>query len=46
MASVKIVREYERAALFTLGRFERVKGPGLVLMLPFVQQMVRVDLWI
>jgi regulator of protease activity HflC (stomatin/prohibitin superfamily) len=41
---VKILREYERAVVFTLGRFERVKGPGLVLLLPFIQQMVRVDL--
>lgn len=43
-ASVKILREYERAVVFTLGRFERVKGPGLVLLIPFIQQMVRVDL--
>ena len=43
-AAVKILREYERAVVFTLGRFERVKGPGLVLLLPFVRQMVRVDL--
>ncbi len=43
-AAVKILREYERAVVFTLGRFERVKGPGLVLMMPFIQQMVRVDL--
>jgi len=43
-ASVKILREYERAVVFTLGRFQRVKGPGLVLLFPFVQQMVRVDL--
>ncbi|MEO9191581.1 MAG: slipin family protein [Acetobacteraceae bacterium] len=43
-AAVKILREYERAVVFTLGRFERVKGPGLVLLLPFLQQMVRVDL--
>jgi regulator of protease activity HflC (stomatin/prohibitin superfamily) len=41
---VKILREYERAVVFTLGRFQRVKGPGLVLLLPFVQEMVRVDL--
>ena len=41
---MKILREYERAVVFTLGRFERVKGPGLVLLLPFVRQMVRVDL--
>ncbi len=44
MASVRILREYERAVVFTLGRFERVKGPGLVLLMPIVQQMVRVDL--
>ncbi len=43
-ASVRILREYERAVVFTLGRFEKVKGPGLILMIPFVQQMVRVDL--
>jgi regulator of protease activity HflC (stomatin/prohibitin superfamily) len=43
-SAVKILREYERAVVFTLGRFDRVKGPGLVLLLPFVQEMVRVDL--
>ena len=43
-ASVKILREYERAVVFTLGRFQKVKGPGLVLLIPFIQQMVRVDL--
>ena len=43
-ASIKILREYERAVVFTLGRFQRVKGPGLVLLVPFVQEMVRVDL--
>jgi regulator of protease activity HflC (stomatin/prohibitin superfamily) len=42
--SVKILREYERAVVFTLGRFDKVKGPGLVLLIPLVQQMVRVDL--
>ena len=42
--SVRILREYERAVVFTLGRFERVKGPGLVLLMPFIQEMVRVDL--
>jgi regulator of protease activity HflC (stomatin/prohibitin superfamily) len=42
--AVKILREYERAVEFTLGRFRRVRGPGLVLLVPFVQQMVRVDL--
>jgi regulator of protease activity HflC (stomatin/prohibitin superfamily) len=43
-ASVRILREYERAVVFTLGRFQRVKGPGLVLLFPFIQEMVRVDL--
>ncbi len=43
-AAIKILREYERAVVFTLGRFDHVKGPGLVLLMPFVQQMVRVDL--
>ncbi len=43
-SAVKILREYERAVVFTLGRFQRVRGPGLVLLIPFVQEMVRVDL--
>lgn len=42
--SIRILREYERAVVFTLGRFEKVKGPGLVLLIPFIQEMVRVDL--
>ena len=42
--TVKIMREYERAVVFTLGRFSRVRGPGLVLLVPFIQEMVRVDL--
>ena len=42
--SVKIVRQYERAVVSTLGRFQGVKGPGLVLLIPFIQEMVRVDL--
>ncbi len=44
MAAVKILRQYERAVVFTLGRFQGVKGPGLVLLIPFLQEMVRVDL--
>jgi len=44
MAAVKILREYERAVVFTLGRFTGVKGPGLILLIPFIQQMVRIDL--
>ncbi len=43
-ASVKVLREYERAVLFTLGRFSAVRGPGLVLIVPWIQQIVRVDL--
>ena len=43
-SAVKILREYERAVVFTLGRFSRVRGPGLVLLIPLIQQMVRVDL--
>jgi len=44
MAAVKILRQYERAVVFTLGKFQEVKGPGLVLLIPFVQEMVRVDM--
>ena len=44
MASIKILREYERGVVFTLGRFTGVKGPGLIILIPFVQQMVRIDL--
>lgn len=40
----KILREYERGVIFMLGRFWKVKGPGLIILIPFVQQMVRVDL--
>src|SRR5882672_2265516 len=43
-AAIKILREYERGVVFTLGRFTGVKGPGLILLIPFVQQLVRVDL--
>jgi regulator of protease activity HflC (stomatin/prohibitin superfamily) len=43
-ATVKILRQYERGVVFTLGRFQEVKGPGLVLLIPFFQEMVRVDL--
>jgi len=42
--SARILREYERGVVFTLGRFSGTKGPGLILLVPFVQQMVRVDL--
>ena len=42
--AVKILREYERGVIFFLGRFYRVKGPGLIIVIPAIQQMVRVDL--
>ncbi len=40
----RILREYERGVVFMLGRFWKVKGPGLIIVIPFIQQMVRVDL--
>jgi regulator of protease activity HflC (stomatin/prohibitin superfamily) len=43
-ASLRILREYERGVVFLLGRFWRVKGPGLIVVVPGIQQMVRVDL--
>ncbi len=42
--SIKILRESERAVVFLLGRFWKVKGPGLIIIVPLIQQMVRVDL--
>lgn len=42
--SFRILREYERGVVFMLGRFWKVKGPGLVIVIPVVQQLVRVDL--
>ncbi len=44
VATVRILRQYERGVVFTLGRFQAVRGPGLILLIPWVQQMVRVDL--
>jgi regulator of protease activity HflC (stomatin/prohibitin superfamily) len=41
---IKILREYERAVVFTFGRFTAVKGPGLIIIIPFVQQLERVEL--
>ncbi|MBV8156066.1 MAG: slipin family protein [Dyella sp.] len=43
-ASVRIMQEYQRAVVFTLGRFSSIKGPGLFLLVPFLQRMMRVDL--
>ncbi|OYZ27221.1 MAG: hypothetical protein B7X82_10260 [Hydrogenophilales bacterium 17-64-65] len=43
-SSIRILREYERGVVFMLGRFWKVKGPGLIIIIPAIQQMVRVDL--
>ena len=43
-SAIKILKEYERGVVFLLGRFYKVKGPGLIIIIPFVQKMVRVDL--
>jgi regulator of protease activity HflC (stomatin/prohibitin superfamily) len=44
LSAVRILREYERGVVFTLGRFWKVKGPGLIIIIPGVQTMERVDL--
>ena len=44
IASLRILREYQRGVVFMLGRYWRVKGPGLIVVIPGIQQMVRVDL--
>ncbi|MGH8242790.1 MAG: slipin family protein [Steroidobacteraceae bacterium] len=43
-SAIKVLREYERGVIFFLGRFDGVKGPGLVIVWPAIQKMVRVDL--
>ena len=42
--TVKVLKEYERGVVFFLGRFQRVKGPGLILLFPVIQTMTKVDL--
>lgn len=44
LASIRVLREYERGVMFTIGRYTGTKGPGLILVIPVVQQMVKVDL--
>ena len=44
VSAIRILREYERGVVFMLGRFWKVKGPGFIIIIPLVQQMVRVDL--
>jgi regulator of protease activity HflC (stomatin/prohibitin superfamily) len=43
-SAFKVLREYERGVVFMLGRFYKIKGPGLIIIIPILQQMVRVDL--
>jgi len=43
-SAIKVLREYERGVVFQLGRFYKVKGPGLILIIPIIQQMVKTDL--
>ena len=43
-SAIRILREYERGVVFMLGRFWKVKGPGLIIIIPGIQQMVKVDL--
>ena len=44
LSSIKILNEYERGVVFLLGRFQKVKGPGIIIVVPLIQQMVRTDL--
>jgi len=43
-SAIKILREYERGVVFTLGRYSGTSGPGLIILIPIVQQMVKMDL--
>jgi regulator of protease activity HflC (stomatin/prohibitin superfamily) len=43
-SALHVLKEYERAVIFTLGRFWKVKGPGLIILMPIVQQMMRIEL--
>ncbi len=44
ISAIRILKEYERGVVFFLGRFQKVKGPGLIIVIPVIQEMVRVDL--
>ena len=44
ISAVRVLREYDRGVVFMLGRFYKVKGPGLIIIVPIIQQMVRIDL--
>ncbi len=44
ISAVKVLNEYERGVMFTLGRFTGLKGPGLIIVIPIIQRMIKVDL--
>jgi regulator of protease activity HflC (stomatin/prohibitin superfamily) len=44
ISAIRVLKEYERGVIFFLGRFQKVKGPGLIIVIPVIQKMVRVDL--
>src|SRR3546814_3898676 len=44
VSAIKVLRVYERGVVFQLGRYWKVNGPGLIILIPVVQQMVRIDL--
>ncbi|MGH9437025.1 MAG: SPFH domain-containing protein, partial [Terriglobia bacterium] len=44
LSSIKVLKEYERGVVFLLGKFQETKGPGLIILIPGVQQMTKVDL--
>jgi len=44
LSAIRILWEYERGVIFLLGRFYKVKGPGIIIVIPFIQRMVRVDM--
>jgi len=44
ISAFRVLREYERGVIFFLGRFQKVKGPGLIIVIPLIQKMVKVDL--
>ena len=44
ISAVKVLNEYERGVMFTLGRFTGIKGPGLIIVIPIIQRMIKVDL--
>jgi regulator of protease activity HflC (stomatin/prohibitin superfamily) len=43
-AAINVLREYERSVVFFLGKYQTIKGPGLIIIIPIIQQMVKVDL--